>query len=316
MTARLVLLAALLGSMSWGQPASAQGSGRDAVAAARAAARPLAKRAYESFESGDYGAAIELFREAELHFHAPPHLLYVARAQAHLDHLVEARDTYLLVASEKLERYAPDPFHKAQESARVELEQLRARIPKVHIQVTGARRGDVKLWIDHQLIEDLLPVHELNPGPHSVRAEASSGGSLTRELVLAEGAREELVLEFQPRPTHEPKVNDLLVPALVSFGLGGAGLAVGIAAGIVSLNTVSDIEDQCVDGHCPPASETEADHAMLLGNLSTVGFVVAGVGAAAGATLLILGMPEDGEPVAVAVRARLGLGAAHFEIAF
>ncbi len=314
MTARPVLLIALLGALYWGQPAFAQELGDDDVTAARAAARPLAKRGYESFESGDYGAAIALFREAEAHYHAPPHLLYVARAQAQLDQLVEARDTYLVVASEKLERYAPDPFHQAQASARAELAQLRARIPRVSIDVTGARRDDVKLWIDDQLFEDGLPVYELNPGPHSIRAMASGRGGLTQQVVLAEGAREQLVLRFGP--AQEAMGHELLVPALVSFGLGGAGLVVGIATGFASLNAVSDIEDRCVDGHCPPESESQADHAMLLGNLSTLGFVIAGVGTAMGATLLILGMPEDGEPTEVAVAARLGVGAVQVEVAF
>src|SRR6185503_6188371 len=71
-----------------GKPAAA------ATAADREAARALAKRGYELFEQRDYKTAIVCFRAAEEHVHAPPHLLYIARAQAKLGALVQAKAAY------------------------------------------------------------------------------------------------------------------------------------------------------------------------------------------------------------------------------
>ncbi len=56
----------------------------------REAARTIAGKGYESFEAGDWRKAMDLFQEAEARFHAPPHLLYIARAQAKLELLLEA----------------------------------------------------------------------------------------------------------------------------------------------------------------------------------------------------------------------------------
>jgi len=75
----------------------------------------------------------------------------------------------------------------------------------------------------------------------------------------------------------------------VAFGVGGAGLILGGIAGIAALSDHSSIAKDCPGGTCPAdnphTSDISAYHTM--GTLSTVGFIVAGVGAAAGVVLLV-----------------------------
>ncbi len=78
------------------------------------------------------------------------------------------------------------------------------------------------------------------------------------------------------------------MPAVVSLGVAGAALVVGVATGVVSLQQVNTIDEQCVDKHCPADLEADADQAALLGTVSTAAFVVAALGAAGGGTMLVI----------------------------
>src|SRR5580692_3676583 len=110
------LCAAVLAAAVFSSPAEAGGSFAD-----REAARTLSGKGYEQFEGKHYRRAIELFQQAEARFHAPPHLLYTARAQVKLGLFLEAKATFELVVAEKLAADAPPPFKEAQTSARAEL---------------------------------------------------------------------------------------------------------------------------------------------------------------------------------------------------
>jgi hypothetical protein len=87
----------------------------------------------------------------------------------------------------------------------------------------------------------------------------------------------------------------------------------------MSLGKVGELEDLCPTKSCPAADEELADDAKMLGNVSTVGFVLGGVGLAAGVALL-LWQPgaDDDEPsdAAFHVVPRFGPGAAWLEGTF
>src|SRR5687767_4640019 len=76
----------------------------------RAAARAAADAGADAFEKNDYPQALELFSRAERLYHAPPHLLFIARSLEKLGRLVEAREAYLKLAAEKLPASAPNAF--------------------------------------------------------------------------------------------------------------------------------------------------------------------------------------------------------------
>ncbi|MEO6576084.1 MAG: hypothetical protein ABIP89_19680, partial [Polyangiaceae bacterium] len=77
--------------------------------------------------------------------------------------------------------------------------------------------------------------------------------------------------------------------AYASFGVGAAGLVFGAVTGVVALGKKSTLKDECKnpDGTCMPSAQSDLDSYHTMGALSTVGFIVAGVGAAAGLVFLI-----------------------------
>jgi hypothetical protein len=102
---------------------------------------------------------------------------------------------------------------------------------------------------------------------------------------------------IQPPPPAEPQSNALRT-GLVFGGLGvaAAGIGVGTVTGILTLSKAGALKDKCVDGRCPPSSSSDLDTTRTLGVISTVAFVVGGVGALAGAAgfLLVPAAPSTG----------------------
>src|SRR5512146_2478764 len=61
----------------------------------RVGARAAAVEGAKAFSEKRWADAIDFFKRAESLVHAPPHLLYMARAQAQIGQLVEARENLL-----------------------------------------------------------------------------------------------------------------------------------------------------------------------------------------------------------------------------
>lgn len=128
----------------------------------------------------------------------------------------------------------------------------------------------------------------VGPGTRIVEARLARHVSASRKLDAKKGVAEkvELVLLPEDPKTGEPS----RLPSYVSFGIGGAGLVLGAVTGAVSLAKYSEVKAACsAQLVCPDALRGEADAGKALGHVSTVGFVLAGVGAAAGVTLLVVG---------------------------
>jgi hypothetical protein len=81
------------------------------------------------------------------------------------------------------------------------------------------------------------------------------------------------------------------------FGLAIAGFGVGAVTGISSISKVSDVKKDCKNNVCPTSRQSDIDSAKSLGNVSTVGFVVGGVGVIAGVIgVLMQGKDAHAEP--------------------
>jgi hypothetical protein len=140
------------------------------------------------------------------------------------------------------------------------------------------------------------------------------------EITLAEGQKESLTLDVsglapEPEPTVPPKelppeessgTNPLVY---IGFGIAGVGVVVGSVTGVMALSKKSSVDEQCVDNRCPPSTHDDIDSGRTLGNVSTIAFVVAGVGAGVGVYGLLAG---GGEPAAekAGVSPWVGLGSA------
>ena len=188
--------AALAFACAIAAPVLAAGSVAD-----REAARSLSGKAYEQFEAGQYRRAIDLFLAAEARFHAPPHLLYVARAQMKLGLLVEAKGTYERVVDEKLASDAPVPFKEAQVSARAELAEVDALLPSLVLTLPSSAPSGARVLIDGVQLDpgDIGRPLAQNPGAHTVTTAAPGGATVERVFTLKAGGGDvPLTLAFAP----------------------------------------------------------------------------------------------------------------------
>jgi hypothetical protein len=266
----------------------------------RAAARSQADRGYELFEAGNYVEAAQAFRLAEVIFHAPTLVFAIGRAESKAGHLLEARASFQRVIAEKIAPSAPPEYLGAQESARAELALVEARIPHLTITVSGAAGRAVVVRLDDAVVARAAleqPI-EIDPGAHRVAVDVDGGPVEKRAVTVAEGAREAVSVELPPPASKNARApvaslvaskrRDLLVPAVISLGVGAAGIGVGAALGAITLSKTSAIRAHCAGDVCPRDQQSAADGARTTATISTVAFIAGGVFAATGVTLLVL----------------------------
>jgi hypothetical protein len=89
------------------------------------------------------------------------------------------------------------------------------------------------------------------------------------------------------------------IAALSVGGLGVAGVGIGIAFGVVSMNHGKTRDREC-PSHvgCSPAAVRAADSAISAGNISTIAFVAGGVALASGIVLWLTGGSSEQQPTA------------------
>lgn len=77
--------------------------------------------------------------------------------------------------------------------------------------------------------------------------------------------------------------------AYVSFGVGAVGLAIGVVGGLLTMSAKSTADSHCPAQGCDSEGLSAEDRGKTWSTISTAGFVVAGLGAATGAGLLLFG---------------------------
>jgi hypothetical protein len=297
---------------AWAEPTDAD----------RGTARILAIEGQKAFNKQDFTTAVDRFTRADSLVHAPTLALALAQSQAALGKLVTAQEIYNRVAREGVAPKSPPSWTKAVDDARKEAALMAPRIPSVTITVRGASDATVTL--------DGVPVpsaalgakRPVDPGKHTIRAEAKGLVAAEASLTLAEGQNEAVVLELksasaQPKSLPAPPVaaakpperptpaSDIALapepplapdaPArspqktvgVIALGVGGAGLLLGGITGGVAVGKHGALKAACGNGPCDASQQGAVDAYHLMGALSTAGFVVGGVGAAAGVVLLL-----------------------------
>ncbi len=286
------------------------------LAGARAAATEGAK----AFQNGEYAKAIDFFSRAEKLVHAPPHLLYLARAHAKLGRLVDAREIYIKIKREQLAANAPKAFKAAQQAATQELQALTPRIPRVTANVQGGGDKTSRITMDGRRVPDALVgiPRPVDPGKHVFKAFADGMVSPEKAVEVKEGANESVVLTLQPLQSgaatpapaqqqpvdpapakdtgkHSGGVSGMRVGAYAGFGVGAIGIGAGVLFLLKKSSASSDADklfNSCNPRGCTSAERSQVasldKDASSAGTLSTVGFVVGGVGLATGVVLLVL----------------------------
>lgn len=104
-------------------------------------------------------------------------------------------------------------------------------------------------------------------------------------------------------PPPEAPPSRSYAPAIVAFGVGAVGIGVGAVTGALAMSKASSIDKACPDKQCPASEKSDLDSAKTLGTVSTVGFVVGGVGVIAGVVLLVAGGPPSSGSVSTTAKA-------------
>jgi hypothetical protein len=262
----------------------------------RAGARTLATEGAAAFNDGRFKDAVDLFSKAESLMHAPPHVLYIARAHSKLGQLVKAREAYIRITKEQLPGNSPQAFKDAQATAKKELDLINPKIGTLEIKVEGAENAkDLAVKVDGNPIAAVLVgvAQPIDPGEHRVEASAVGLRAQPQTVRLGDGDKIAAVLklEVDPNaapvpgpgsapapvgaagsptpggPVHDTSVsmdtasggNGLRIGSYVAFGVGAVGLGLGTVFLLQSGSKRSEADDICnlPGGACP--AERRAD---------------------------------------------------------
>jgi hypothetical protein len=233
--------------------------------------------------------------------------LEVARTQAALGKLLEARESLLRVLRIPPKANDPAPFVAARKSAEQMSEELGPRIPSITVAYAHVESGRTpELTFDGEPVPAAAASapRKVNPGAHVVVAKL---GDVERreEVRVAEKENRTVTLDFAPAPAEVasleggapaadagapsgagPSTSKLLL--FGGFGVGIVGIGVGSVTGLMSISKIDDVKAHCPNGVCPPEQRSDLDSGRSLGTVATIAFVVGGAGVAAGVVGLIL----------------------------
>lgn len=271
-------------------------------------ARELFRRGKELRSEGELDAALEKFKAAHAYGQTPITGVELGRTHMQLNHLVEAREAFLSVARLRVAADETENSAQARREAATLAEQVRPMLATLEVRV-GTEPGTT-VTIDGAVISVVSGVvdRQVDPGKHVIVATAAGGIARTQEVVLAQGERQSIELippaaapaAVAPRPAPRPapaRVSRSVHPLVfVGFGTAVAGLVAGGITGALALGAANRADQACgvPDGAaCANAAardeaEKERKSGTTVATVSTVSFVVAGVGAAVGVVGLLL----------------------------
>lgn len=281
----------------------------------RETARALMDEGDAKREKNDLRGALKAYEAADAIMKVPTTGLEVARAQAALGLLLEARETLARVM-----RIAPKPgepaaFVTARKQADALNAELATRIPSITVVVTNAEPGSTpQIVFDGETVPPAAAQapRKVNPGKHAIIVRAGSAEKLEEVSVVEKDAKTltvDLAKHAPPPTATKPPADDAAAPSegdgstwkvvmISGFAVGAIGIGVGSVTGIMSMSKVSDVKDVCDGNSCPSNRKDDIDSAKDLGTISTIAFVAGGVGVALGVTGLLLSGKSSSEPAA------------------
>lgn len=306
----------------------APGAWAQSDAAKIAAARQIGFEGVKDYQAARYTEASDKLERAYALVKAPTLGLWSGRALLKLGKYVAAAERFLETTRLPIPETNQANHKKAQQEAGEERTQLLPKIPSLQVNVTGAPASEVELSMDGVAIDGALIgiARPVDPGTRRVVARWK-GQEQTKDVQLAEAAKEIISLEFDPdaagaAPVPPPAPTETPAPApaqssasnassssaaldsgtngsnntlaYVALGVGGAGLLAGSITGVLALGKKSDLDknDACFDGACGTEAHDDVDSLNQMRLISTIGFAVGAVGAGAGVVLLLTGDKE------------------------
>ncbi len=259
-------------------------------AAQKETARSLMAEARGLREHSDLAGALARFREADAIMGVPTTGFEVARTQADLGMLVEARETLHRILAEPTTEDDPEPFRDARKKAEALDEELDGRLASLRLLVVGLAPGTaISIRLDRDEVPEAalaLPLR-VNPGHHRIVVKAA-GQELTREVDTGEHAAIDVELKFaaasasvaraeQPSSPAQgdSRERSQAIPTLAYVGgaVAGAGIVVGSVAGVLALSDKHAAEKGCVADRCPPSTWSDLNGAHTFATVSTIAFI-------------------------------------------
>lgn len=272
-------------------------------------ARDLGQQAQAALDAGNFAESEKLWKAAaDLYPAAPTLTLGLARSQAKQGKYVLAKESYNKIIREQSNNpNASQAFKDALAAAQTEIDQVSAKIAHVTITVDGGATG-ATVTIDNENVPSagLGVPRNVDPGQHTVKAAADGYQAAETTFTVGDAGNAEAKLTLTklattatPPPTTGPTSSPTTTTerdhtyAYIGFGVGAAGLVLGAITGGIALGKHSDLDKACTGGKCPSDKKDDVSSYHTVATLSTVGFIVAGVGVAAGAALWFLGPKKE-----------------------
>jgi len=305
-----------------------------------ATARELYKQGADALDAHDPKLAADKLSQAWALVQTPVIGFDLARAQSALGHLVEAREAALSVQRLAIAHDETARSTEARNDAAKLATQLEPRIPHVLLDVKNLEGHEATVKLDGSVVPAaaLSVARQANPGSHVASVDTDDGRHSEATIDLAERETKTITLTLdapktpvtpspKPEPQHtkvepanppptmivDPPRSHASPSPLVWIGVvtTGVGLVVGGVTGAFAMS-----DSQALDKGCtrPPNDDTRVcsgalvgtlSEANALGTVSTIGFVVAGVGVGVLVTGLILG-PSKSPPKAAKLVPFLG----------
>jgi tetratricopeptide (TPR) repeat protein len=301
--ALLLLSSAAFGAPTWKEKRDAQ---------------KLVREGQELVKQGDFKTANEKFEKADQIAPSPSYKYERAKMLVELGEFLKAAE----VLREASEMKVGPADRQGQQTAVKFLAEVEERTPKIEVKVVSPEASKVRLTIDGDAYNAGEGAVHFNPGAHEVVAESPGYERWTRSVTLTEQKHEIIEITMQrpaaattdaaAEPGESKKDGISPIPAFVAWGVGAVGIALGIGFGVAAINATNDVLDKydCEDNECPASAEDDLNIAKLNGNLSTAGFVIGGVGLAAGIVLFLFSDmgPGGGDDKEDTVEALVGPG--------
>jgi hypothetical protein len=314
-------------------------------ASERETARSLMQDGDRLLSSDDPLNALKCYQAAHAIMRVPTTGIAVAKTQAQLGQLVEARSSALDVLSIPTADDEPAVFGRARDTAANLARSLESRVCTLKTRVLP-QTAQYSLQIDDVALPKAarsMPF-KTNPGSHMVRVRAPGYQAQAREIYMREGSEQLLEIKLIPEAQRErlqPEAQVAAEPQLspgqaaysleqlddarqggrirgwIGLGVGAAAVGVGIVTGYLSWTQTSDIMRFCgPDFRCDPSQASALRHANTLALLANITVPLGVVGLAYGLYELLTlpagprdskhaGLQLDILPSAVVVRGRL-----------
>jgi hypothetical protein len=285
-----------------------------------AAARKLAVAGIALADAGNCPEAIDKLSRSEKIHHAISVLGRLGECQVQLGKIVDGTENLRRVVREQLAPDAPLVFVTAQARAQRVLADALPKIARLTIAITVP--AGVSFWVTVDGVNvptaNLDTERLVDPGDHVIGAGGQGYLKAEGKVHVDAGRATSISLTLSPDPnastaaagaqpatavapqapaatTGAPAVTQAEapprpaagnhVPAYIAGAVGLVGVGVGIVFGMAATNDKSDLDHMCKAMVCPPSAQSTLDAGTRNGTISTVGFVIGGLGLAGGAVL-------------------------------